>query len=81
MRCNWAWPGRTVRVRGVAMPAGCVARESMLCMKESSSLSYIVDPTEIAPLPLARTGPHPLLAVVRQVSLLGGLAPRAQDVR
>jgi hypothetical protein len=72
------WLGRTVRVRGVAVPPGCVVRESMLCMKESSGLAYLVDPATFASLPLSRGAANALLAVVRHLPLAGTLAPAAQ---
>jgi hypothetical protein len=72
------WLGRTVRVRGVAVASGCLVRESMLCMKESDDLAYIVDPTTRASLPLTRGSANSLLALLRRLPLAGTLAPAAQ---
>jgi hypothetical protein len=72
------WLGRTVRVRGVAVPPGCVVRESMLCLKESSGVAYIVDPITCAFLPLSRGAANALLSLLRHLPLAGTLAPAAQ---
>jgi hypothetical protein len=72
------WLGRTVRVRGLAVPPGCVVRESMLCVKESSGFAYIVDPITGAVLPLSRGAANALLSVLRHLPLVGTLAPAAQ---
>lgn len=76
-----AWVGRTVRMPGVAVPPGCVLRESMLCVAESSYLAYLVDPTRFALLPLTRGASNPLLALARRVPVLDGLAPAPQVVQ
>jgi hypothetical protein len=72
------WLGRSVRVRGVAVPPGCVVRESMHCMKESSGFAYIVDPITGAVLPLSRGAAIALLSVLRHLPLVGTQAPAAQ---
>jgi hypothetical protein len=72
------WLGRTVRVRGVAVPPGCVLRESMLCLKESHGFAYIVDPITFAFLPLSLGAANGLLALLPPLPLAGTLAPAAQ---
>jgi hypothetical protein len=72
------WLGRTVRVRGVAVPPGCVVRESMLCLKEPSGIAYIVDPITCTFLPLSLGAANALLSLLRHLPLAGRLAPAAQ---
>jgi hypothetical protein len=72
------WVGRTVRMRGVAVPPGCVERESMLCVKTASYLAYIIDPTRLALLPLTQGPANPLLSLLRKLPLAATLEASAQ---
>jgi hypothetical protein len=76
-----AWVGRTLRVRGIAIPAGCStwdAQQDLPCPDRWRQ--GIVDPDGVTLLPLTVGPPNPLLASVRRLPLLGGLAPAPRAV-
>jgi hypothetical protein len=73
--------GRTLRVRGIANPAGCSttdAQQGAPCPDRWRQ--GIVDPDGVTLLPLTAGPSNPLLAFVRRVPVLGGLAPAPQAV-
>jgi hypothetical protein len=73
-----AWVGRTVWVRGIVLPAGCGASDSMPCHDKPV---YVLDRTGAALLPLAEQRLNPLLALLRRLPLVHLLMPQLQVVR
>jgi hypothetical protein len=71
--------GRTVGVRGIAIPAACStwdAEQDFPCPDRWRQ--GIVDPDGVTLLPLTVGAANPLLAFVRRVPLLGDLLPAPQ---
>jgi hypothetical protein len=73
-----AWAGRTIRVRGIAIPKDCSGWD---LSPDAPCLAWrqgIVNPVGVALLPITREAPHPLLALLRRadrtrLARLGGV--------
>jgi hypothetical protein len=75
------WVGRTLRVRGVAIPAACSTRDAAQDLPCPDRWRQgIVDPDGIPLLPLSVGASNPLRAFVRHVPVLDSLAPVPQAV-
>jgi hypothetical protein len=88
-----AWTNRTLLLRGVAIAVGCWVIVDRLTADGLNPADWCTpprfvpfilkdaDPTAVAALPMAWTGPDPRLTVARRVPLLSLLlsAPRAVD--
>ena len=79
-----AWLHRTLRVRGIAVAAGCAGQtpdSTSLCGPPHFSLSDADPSGGPARLTLVWAGGSPLLTALRRLPLLGRFAPAPQEIR
>jgi hypothetical protein len=77
-----AWTGRSVWVRGVAVPCPWRGGTARLWQCADDSLILVADPRDplAEPLPLSPAAPTGVQALVRRLSLLHDLVKRSQAV-